>query len=254
MTDMMTDRVPGMGEAFASGLLSFVSPCVLALLPVALVYVTGVSLERRNAGGAGGWRLKGSLLLHLSVFLAGFVAVLVGMAAGHTAVGRFFLLGQRAMTVLGGILAGVMGVFMTGLVPRAAQGDVRLRFRHRFFGYLVSMAVGATYGLVWSPCVGPVLGSIILLAGSPDTSDMGIPLLVLHGAGFGAPFLLTGLAFDAALQRIQDPRVALIMEKTAGGLLAGAGFLIATGRFFVFTDWMFQAFDFWVQALIRRGL
>ena len=143
---------------------------------------------------------------------------------------------------------------MTGLVPRAAQGDVRLRFRHRFFGYAVSTLIGATYGLVWSPCVGPVLGSIILLAGAPDTSDMGIPLLVLHGAGFGIPFLLTGFAFDAALQRIKDPKVSLVLEKEAGGLLAGAGFLIATGKFLILTDWMFQAFDFWVQALIRRGL
>jgi cytochrome c-type biogenesis protein len=251
---MMTDRVPTIGEALLSGLLSFGSPCLLALLPVALVYVTGVSLERRNAGGGDGWRLKGSLLLHLSVFLAGFIAVLVGMAAGHTALGRLFLVGQRGMTVLGGILAAVMGVFMTGLVPRAAQGDVRLRFRHRFFGYAVSAAVGATYGLVWSPCVGPVLGSIILLAGSPDTSDMGIPLLVLHGAGFGAPFLLAGLLFDAALQRVKDPRAALVLEKAAGALLAAAGFLIATGKFLALTDWMFQAFDFWVQVLIRRGL
>ena len=124
------------------------------------------------AGTPDGWRLKGSLLLHLSVFLAGFVFVLVGMAAGHTALGRLFLLGQRGMTVLGGVLTAVMGLFMTGLVPRAAQGDVRLRFRHRFFGYAASAAMGVTYGLVWSPCVGPTLGLLILLAGAPDTGTV----------------------------------------------------------------------------------
>lgn len=259
MIEGMTDQIPTIREALRSGAMSFLSPCILPLLPVALVYVTGVSLERRNAAASGaslwaGWRLRLSLVMHLAGFLAGFIAVLVGLAAGQTWVGRTLLSGQRIFMVLGGILVAVMGIFMTGLVPRAAEGDMRLRFRHRLFGYAGSAAVGATYGFVWSPCVGPVLGSLILLAGQPDTADMGIPLLVLHGIGFGGPFLLTGVVFDGILQRVSSPRVVLTLEKAAGVFLTVVGFLIATGKFLNVTDHLFQAFDFWVQVLIQGGL
>ncbi len=249
---LAVEHVPLPGEAFTSGLLSFISPCVISLLPVALIYVAGVGVERRRTGG--GWRLKGSLLLHLASFWLGFLAILVGSSVGYTALGRFLLLGQRSLTVLGGILVAVMGLFMTGLVPRVSEGDLRLRFRHRLWGYLGSAAVGVTYGMVWSPCVGPALGTIILLAGSPDTVDQGVPLLILHGLGFGVPFFLTGLLFDALLQRVKSPRVLIVMEKTAGALLAGVGLLIATGQFLAFTDKLFQTFDFWVQVLIQGGL
>ena len=252
MSDMMVDHVPLPGEAFTSGLLSFISPCVLSLLPVALIYVTGVGVERRRSGG--NWRLKGSLLLHLGAFWAGFLAILVGSSMGYTSVGRFLLLGQRALTVLGGILVAVMGLFMTGLVPRVSEGDLRLRMRHRAWGYAGSAAVGVTYGMVWSPCVGPTLGTLILLAGSPDTADQGVPLLVLHGLGFGVPFFATGLLFDGLLQGVKSPRALMAIEKVTGALLAGVGLLIATGQFLAITDRLFQTFDFWVQVLIQGGL
>jgi cytochrome c-type biogenesis protein len=252
MIDPLVAHIPLPGEAFTSGVLSFISPCVLSLLPVTFIYVTGVSVERRRTGG--GWRLKGSLLLHLVSFWAGFVAILIGSSVGYTAVGRFLLMNQRALTVLGGILVSVMGLFMTGLVPRVSEGDLRLRFRHRLWGYAGSAAVGLTYGMVWSPCVGPALGAIILLAGSPETADQGVPLLFLHGLGFGVPFFLTGLLFDGLLQRVKSPRVLIVVEKTAGALLAGVGLLIATGQFLAFTDKLFQTFDFWVQVLIQGGL
>jgi cytochrome c-type biogenesis protein len=252
MTDPLIEHVPLPWEAFVSGLLSFISPCVLSLLPVAVIYVAGVSVERRRSGGD--WRLKGSLLLHLASFWGGFLAILIGSSMGYTFIGRALLLGQRAMTVLGGILVAVMGLFMTGLVPRLSEGDLRLRMRHRAWGYAGSAAVGVTYGMVWSPCVGPALGSIILLAGAPDTVDQGVPLLILHGLGFAVPFFLTGILFDGILQKVQSPRVLMILEKTAGGLLAFIGLLIATGRFLAITDRLFQTFDFWVQVLIQGGL
>lgn len=255
MIEGFTERIPTIAEALTSGAMSFLSPCILPLLPVALVYVTGISLERRSALPAGaGWRLRVSLLMHLGSFLAGFIFILVAMAATHTWLGRLLLTGQRVFMVLGGILVAVMGIFMTGLVPRAAEGDVRLRFRHRFLGYAGSAAVGGTYGFVWSPCVGPVLGTLILLAGQPDTSAMGVPLLVLHGLGFGLPFLLAGLFFDGLLQGFRSPRAVLVLEKAAGGFLTLVGFLIATGKFLNVTDSLFQTFDGWVQALIQGGL
>lgn len=248
----MTEIIPTPWAAFVSGLLSFASPCILALLPLVLVYVAGIAPERRQAGG--GWRLKGSLLAHLASFLAGFIAVMVGLAVGNTGLGRVFLLGQRAFTVLGGILVVVMGLFMTGLVPRADPGGLRHRLRHRLAGHAGSAAVGATYGFVWSPCVGPVLGALLLAAGAPDTADQGVPLLVLHGIGFGIPFILVSLFFDGLLQGVSHPRVLSAVEKTAGVVQAGVGVLIATGQFLTFMDKLFQTFDYWVQVLIQGGL
>jgi cytochrome c-type biogenesis protein len=259
MMEDLAGRIPTIGQAFVSGLLSFLTPCILPLLPVALVYVTGVSLERRRAAAPGekalpAWRLEASLLAHLGSFLGGFILVLLGLAAGHTWVGRLLLSGQRVFMVLGGILVAVMGVFMTGLVPRADRGDLRLRLRHRLPGYAASVAVGATYGFVWSPCVGPTLGTLILLAGQAETSDVGMPLLIIHGLGFGLPFVLTGVLFEGLLQRVRGPRAVLVLEKGAGALLTGVGFLIAVGKFLSVTELLFEACDGWVQALIQGGL
>jgi len=114
--------------------------------------------------------------------------------------------------------------------------------------------VGAAYGLVWSPCVGPTLGCIILAAGSPDTADQGIPLLVIHGLGFGLPLLFSGYILDGFLRRIKQPWIPLVLEKTAGISLVVAGLLIATCRFLILMDGLFQTFDSWVHVLIQGGL
>jgi cytochrome c-type biogenesis protein len=251
--ELTVETIPSAAEAFQSGLMSFMSPCLLALLPVALTYVTGVALERRR-GQAGGWRLKGFLLLHLAVFLGGFTTALVGQAVGHTWIGRTLLLAQGVLTVAGGLLVTGMGLFMTGLLPKMDGGDLRLRFRHTVWGAFASAVVGATYGLVWSPCMGPMLGTIFLTAGQPELSGQGVWLLLCHGAGFSIPFVLLSLVVDALLQMIRSPFFLLITEKTAGALLAILGLLIASGRFLFLTGWLFQKFSFWVDVLIQGGL
>jgi cytochrome c biogenesis protein CcdA len=98
------------------------------------------------------------------------------------------------------------------------------------------------------------MGSIILAAGSPETSDQGLPLLVLQGLGFAGPLLAAGYVFDAGLQRLRVARVSVPLVKMSGGVLMAAGFLLAIGRLPILIDGMFRMFDGWTQALIQGGL
>jgi cytochrome c-type biogenesis protein len=254
---MMEDfsSVPTVAQAFHSGLLTAVSPCALFLGPAILLCAIGSTLPPRTAVPVAvpGWKLRVELLIHLIVFLAGFFVVLVGLAASQTAVGHILLLGQGPLTVVGGLLTIIRGVFLTGLVPRFPRRTPRELLIGRLSDRAAFGGIGALLAFVWPPCGGPVLGAIVIAAGSPETSDLGIPLLLVHGLGFGIPLLLGGAALGGIVVRASGRRVAGWIESAAGALLVAGGFLIAIGKFSVLGDQTLEFFDRWVQALIEGG-
>jgi len=247
--------VPTIAQAFHSGLLTSVSPCALFLGPLVLLWAAGSTLPPRTdvPVPTAGWKLRVELLIHLGVFLAGFLVVLVGLAASQTVVGRFLLLGQGPLTVVGGLLTIIRGVFLTGLVPRLPRRTSRELLIGRILDRAAFAGIGALIAFVWPPCGGPVLGAIVIAAGSPQTSDLGIPLLLVHGLGFGIPLLLGGAALGGAVVRASGRRAAAWIESAAGAFLVAVGFLIAIGKFSVLGDQTLDFFDRWVQVLIEGG-
>lgn len=252
MEDMMID-LPGLGGTLLSGLLSFLSPGALVLVPVALLCAAGLAFgEKRDGDHRRDWRRTRETLLFLVFFLAGFIGVSLGIAASQTLIGRILLSGQGILMALGGLLTFVLGLFMTGIVPAPTPGRPFL-VRTLARGGAVAV-VGGAFALSWAPCAGPVLGSLILSAGSPDTSAQGLSLLALHGAGFGFPLLVAGFLLDGGLQRLRVVRVSVPLAKVAGAVLAGSGLFLAIGRMPAVIDGFFTFFEGWTDLLISGGL
>ncbi len=219
--------------AFVAGFLSFASPCVLPLVPGYLSFVSGRSLEEiRGAAGVAPAARRSRLFLASLAFVAGFSAVFVALGASASVVGellraRLPLLGQVA-----GAIIVVFGLHTMGVLRiRWLDVDLRAHARGRPAGLLGAFLVGTAFAFGWTPCIGPILGGILAIAGAQDTVTDGVKLLAVYSAGLGIPFLATSVAVDrffAASARVR--RYARAIEVTAGTLLVAIGLLILTGR------------------------
>ncbi len=210
--------------AFAAGLVSFLSPCILPLLPGYLSYISGSSVEDLQDNPAG---LRRRMLLTTILFVLGFSVVfsLLGSAFG--------LLGSALVTYKGvaeraaGAMIILMGVFMMGLVNLTAlQREVRWMPRKRF-GSLGAFPLGMAFAVGWTPCIGPILASIYMLAmNSPAKSAS---LLLVYSLGLGVPFIISGLLFSK-LTRTMDwfKRHSVVIHRVSGGLLVIIGILLFT--------------------------
>jgi cytochrome c-type biogenesis protein len=232
--------------AFLAGLVSFVSPCVLPLIPAYLSFLTGSSLEELRAET--GVRGRSRVLLHATAFIAGFTVVfmLIGMSA--SAVGSAFAEHKELIARVGGAIVIVLGLNMLGVFRiRALAMDKRLQFRSANRSLLASFLVGIGFAAGWSPCIGPILSAILLLA-SEERLASASGLLFVYSMGLAIPFLITAAAITSALGvlgRIKPwlPRIE-----------AGAGaFLIATGIVLV-TDSFTRVAGFFYQFVQPPGL
>ncbi len=223
--------------AFVAGLLSFVSPCVLPLIPGYLSFVSGLSLEemRGTSATVAAPQARRQVLIASIAFIVGFSLVFVSLGASASAIGGFVgkrlpLLGKVAGVVL--VLFGLhmMGVFRL----RWLESEKRVQTRKRPAGLFGSMLVGIAFAFGWTPCIGPILAGILTIAGAQDTVGQGVKLLAVYSAGLGLPFLLTALAvnqFFAASARIR--RYYHAIEIASGALLVAIGVLIFTNQFSV---------------------
>ncbi|GAB7192616.1 cytochrome c biogenesis protein CcdA [Kineococcus sp. NUM-3379] len=210
--------------ALLAGLVSFLSPCVLPLVPGFLGYVSGMSgvdLEQQR---------RGRLVAGAALFVAGFSAVYVLMGWSFGAVGGVLAAHQWALRRVLGVLVVAMGVlFLTA--PTWAQRDVRFRWRPRA-GLLGAPLLGAVFGFGWLPCSGPVLASIGLLSVDSGTAGRGAALAVAYSAGLGVPFLLVALAFARGMRALDVlRRHRLAVNRAGGALLVVVGLLLVTGTF-----------------------
>ncbi|HLZ72762.1 MAG TPA: cytochrome c biogenesis protein CcdA [Dehalococcoidia bacterium] len=250
---MSIDGLFGPFVAFLAGLLSFLSPCVLPLVPVYIAQMAGTATD----GGAS----RRVTLTHALSFVAGFSLVFIALGASVGLIGYGLKDHQRDLAVLAGIFIIVMGMHLTGLlripvlyrtyaVPVGAgagggtlsvgggAGGKRAGGRLAALGYGRSSLVGAGFALGWTPCIGPVLGSILTLAQAQGTVGRSILLLVFYSLGLGVPFIVTGMAVGSVtgyLKRIN--RFLPAIEVGSGALLIFVGVLLIAGRMTMFNSY-----------------
>lgn len=222
--------------AFAAGILSFLSPCVLPLIPGYLSFMTGLSASEL-AEGRDRVRIVGPALL----FVLGFSAVFVSLGATASIVGQFLLDYRVVIERVAGGLIILFGILMLGIIKMPwLYGEARVDLeRSRSFGKGAAFVMGAAFAAGWTPCVGPILGSILTMAGSSGSVGKGALLLLSYSLGFGVPFIAVALLFS----RLRGPlrwlsSHALAVNRVAGALLVLVGLLILTGQFGVVATWL----------------
>ena len=213
---------------FVQGILSFFSPCVLPLLPLYLGYLSG---SMGDAQGAPTSRVK--TLVNTLFFVIGISAAFFLLALGMTALGQALHQYQKIIIQVGGILIIAFGLFQLGVFrPMALEQDRRIRFplQKLAMSPLVALVFGFTFSFAWTPCVGPALASVLLMAGSADTALQGFALIGLYTLGFVLPFLAVALFAGGLLKLFQKHRnVVRYTVKVGGALLVVIGLLMVTG-------------------------
>lgn len=221
--------------ALSAGVLSFLSPCVLPLVPSYLSFVTGMTLDDLRDGDD-----RHIVLLHSLLFVAGFSAVFMLMGASASFMGQFFRAYQLWVARIGGVLIIVLGLHLLGAFRiTALLREKRFYLADKPAGKLGTLAVGAAFGAGWTPCIGPVLGAILTLAGTSETIWSGVGLLFVYSLGLAVPFLLAALALNRFLNAFQRFRRFIPwMERASGALLIGLGILLVTGTFTILSGYL----------------
>ena len=239
----------GVLVAFSAGLFSFLSPCVLPLFPSYVSFITGMSVSDLTADLSGATRRR--VMLHALSFVLGFSLVFVALGASFSAAGQFLLDYRNLIRLIGGALIVLFGLYIAGVFKLAAMGrTMQFQLREKPAGYLGSLLVGITFAIGWTPCVGPILGAILSLAGTSETVQRGIGLLIAYSAGLGLPFLVSAVALGAFLKFFKRYRPLIpIMERAAGVLLVIVGVLVFTNYYVVLNSWAISLTPEW---LLRR--
>lgn len=225
--------------AFAAGFLSFVSPCVLPLIPGYISFVSGISVDEMRADTAPSTSRLQVFLTSLA-FVIGFSIVFVALGASATAIGKFMFAKLPLLSKIAGVILIVFGLHTMGVFRLAfLETEKRVHSQRKPAGPLGAMLVGIAFAFGWTPCIGPILGGILAIAGSKNSVSEGITLLAVYSLGLGIPFLLTSLAinqFFSAAKRIRKHYHAV--EVTSGVLLVAIGVLIVTGQLTIITRYL----------------
>ncbi|TAJ81696.1 cytochrome c biogenesis protein CcdA [bacterium] len=236
--------------AFTAGLFSFLSPCVLPLIPSYLSFVSGVSLEEMRAPQIES-RVRWRVALNSLAFILGFSLVFVSLGVSASFLGSLFLGYRSFIRVLGGIFIVLVGIYLMGFFKLSfLDRYLQFHLRDKPAGYLGSVLVGVTFAVAWTPCVGPILGAILALAGATAQIERGILLLATYAAGLALPFFLSAVAVNSFFQFSQSFRRYVQVVHVAGGFL-----LVIVGVLLI-TDYVtllnIYAIRFTPQWLIKR--
>jgi len=236
----------GVLVAFSAGVFSFLSPCVLPLFPSYLSFITGMSVDRLARDVDAGARTR--VLLHSLAFIVGFSVVFVSLGASFSAAGQFLLDYRDWIRIAGGVLIIVFGLYIAGVLRIGFVGRTQqLQLRSKPAGLVGSFLVGLTFAIGWTPCVGPILGSILTLASNDRTVRQGIVLLLFYSAGLGLPFLLSSIALGGFLRFFKRYRPFIpTVERAAGVLLIVVGVLVATNYYTVLNSWAVSLTPEWL--------
>lgn len=222
--------------AFAAGLLSFVSPCVLPLVPSYITYITGLTLEelttQTERKGVRAIIIANSLL-----FIAGFSIVFIAFGASASLVGQLLVTYQDFIRKLGGVLIVVFGLYVMGILKiKFLMAEKRMHLKSRPAGYVGSVLVGVAFAAGWTPCVGPILGTILVYASTTDSMLTGVELLSSYSLGIGLPLFITALAVDSFLNYFKKVRAYMYGISVASGIfLVLIGVLIYTNSLTLLT-------------------
>ncbi|BCS53959.1 cytochrome c biogenesis CcdA family protein [Geobacter sp. SVR] len=223
---MPSQQVTYLG-AILAGLLSFLSPCVLPLIPSFITYITGLSFSDLQAEHPSNL-VRRKTIFHSLCFIAGFTVVFVFLGASATLIGTFLQEHVVAIRRVGGLLIFFFGLHVTGLIPIGALlGEKRVSIKHKPAGYAGSFLVGLVFAAGWTPCIGPILASILMVAATEGNMREGITLLLLYSLGLGLPFLISSLAlhqFLVVFNRFK--KFIRVFEIITGLFLMGVGILL----------------------------
>ncbi len=241
--------------AMAGGLLSFLSPCVLPLFPSYLSFVAGVSLEDVE-GTVVNRRTRRAILLNSLLFIFGFSLVFIALGAGATLVGQILFQQQAVIRRVGGILVILMGLYVAGWlrIPFLMR-EWRVDLKDRPAGYVGAVVAGVTFAAGWTPCIGPILGSILTLASVSQTKSSGILLLAAYSLGLAIPFFISALAINRFLGFFDRFKHLLPwVTRVSGILLIMLGLLLVTDYFTVLSQLAFSLTPDWLFQIERRLL
>jgi cytochrome c-type biogenesis protein len=237
----------GFVTAFLAGVVSFLSPCVLPLVPGYLSYVAGTSLEELRDRAAS--RLKA--LGYAVAFVLGFSVVFVALGASATALGGLLLSYKAELSLVGGVMILLFGLHLAGVLSLGwLQREARLHLDLPGGRVVGAFLMGLAFAFGWTPCIGPVLGAILTMSASAADLSTGTALLAVYSLGLGLPFLLAALFTDLLLERLRAlARTGRNLQRVAGLALAAAGVLIVTGRLEGLAYWLLETFP----GLARLG-
>lgn len=234
----------GIAIAFSAGLLSFLSPCVLPLIPSYVTFITGVGIddlarERRTA------------LVHGLLFILGFTIVFLALGATATLLGRMMFQYRDWITRIGGVIIIVFGLYLLGAMRiDALSRERRVHVADKPVGYVGTVLVGLAFGAGWTPCLGPVLASILVYTSSQADFARGMGLLTSYSLGLAVPFLLSALAVERFMAFFRRMRRQMVwVTRFTGVLMIGIGLLLVTNYFTILASYL-QAFT--PDALLRR--
>lgn len=220
-----------LGLAFLAGLVSFLSPCVLPIVPSYVTFVTGMTIDELTTGGIPAARRRAAL--HATLFVLGFTLVFLTLGATATALGGTMKRSLPLLQQVGGVVVALLGLSMLGVLRLPAlMRDTRVHVARKPAGMIGSVLVGVAFGAGWTPCVGPVLASILLYAGMRESMTHGMLLLGAYAMGLGIPFWLAAVGLNWYLAGARHlKRWMRPIELASGALLLVFGILLFTGRF-----------------------
>lgn len=241
----------GLAVAFAAGLLSFLSPCVLPLIPSYVTFITGMSIDDLTARSEGARRQR-TVLVHGSLFMLGITLVFLVLGASATFLGSMFFFARRWIEIGGGILLVLFGLYLVGALrlPGVTR-EWRVHLGDKPLGYLGTVLVGVTFAAGWTPCLGPVLSGILMLAATSGSMAQGMGLLLVYSAGLAVPFLAAALLLDRFLGVVKGMgRWYPWVSRISGLLLLILGVLLITGSFTILSSRLMQLTpDFLLERL-----
>ena len=213
----------GVAISFTAGLLSFLSPCVLPLIPSYVTFMTGMSLEDVT-------RARRTAVIHAVLFILGFTLVFLTLGATATVLGRLLLAQRMWIARIGGVLVILFGLYLLGVFNIGAFArERRFHITNKPLGYLGTVVVGVAFGAGWTPCIGPILGGILTYTASQADLQRGLVLLFAYSMGLALPFFLAAIAIERFISLFQRFRAGMIwVNRFAGVLLVVVGFLMMT--------------------------
>lgn len=227
----MLDETLTYPAAFAAGLLSFFSPCILPLIPAYFTFISGYSLEELTTKQLG--RIRRNVIVATMAFGLGFSLIFILLGASASLIGGLVARYQQVIRVAGGLVIIIFGLHLTGLFRLSfLEVEKRVHMREKPTHILGTVLVGMAFGAGWSPCIGPMLGSILILAGSEESVREGVVLLTVYSAGLWIPFLLMSVFINLMLVFLKRTRRVLsFINVAAGTLLIGLGLALVFDRF-----------------------
>ena len=221
--------------AFAAGLISFLSPCVLPLVPGYLSFISGVTFAEigEKEGSTPFLSKEKRIILYSSLFfIAGFSIVFLLLGATATWIGIFISSNISILTKLAGLVIIFFGIYMMGLFrPRFLYKEARFQIKDKRFGYVGALLIGAAFAFGWTPCIGPILAGILTYAGTLEKVNQGVFLLFIYSLGLGIPFLLTAIGINQFWRLFNRIKKYLrILEITSGGVMVILGLMIFTNK------------------------